>query len=196
MAKNEGLLFKTLKMRDLFSVHRLYSSLSSKSEKCYNSKIYGKPKSFIWFPAQIALIISHSCFKTVFLKIYPKYLYFIIGAFDKDNLVGFAHFVLHGRSCDDKLTARIGIAVSDDYQGHGIGSHLLSNLIELALITDVDKLFLDVFSKNQKAIHLYKKYGFKIICTKESRFYPKEDMGEIYEMELIIKPQKVKNEVQ
>lgn len=193
---NEVLLFKTLGIKDLVSVHRLYCSLSEESEKCYNSKIYGKPKSLIWFPAQLALIISHLGFRNILLKIYPKYLYFITGAFDKSgNLVGFAHFVLHGYSLDNKQIARVGIAVRDDFQGQGIGSQLLSNLIDLAQINGVDKLFLDVYSNNQKAIHLYKKYGFELVRTKENRSHNKEDTAEIYEMELILNPRSVKNEV-
>lgn len=193
---NEVLLFKTLGIKDLVSVHRLYCSLSEGSEKCYNSKIYGKPKSLIWFPAQLALIISHLGFRNILLKIYPKYLYFITGAFDKSgNLVGFAHFVLHGYSLDNKQIARVGIAVRDDFQGQGIGSQLLSNLIDLAQINGVDKLFLDVYSNNQKAIRLYKKYGFELVRTKENRSHNKEDTAEIYEMELILNPRSVKNEV-
>lgn len=189
------MLFKTLSIKDLVSVHRLYCSLSEESEKCYNSKIYGKPKSLIWFPAQLALIISHSGFRNILLKIYPKYLYFITGAFDKsDNLVGFAHFVLHGYSLDNKLIARVGIAVGDDFQGEGIGSQLLSNLIDLAQINGVDKLFLDVYSNNQKAISLYKKYGFKLVRAKENGSHHMEDMPEIYEMELILNSRDAKNE--
>ena len=196
MGGNEALLFKTLRIKDLVSIHRLYCSLSPQSEKCYNSKIYGKPKSLIWFPAQLALVISHSGFRNILLKIYPKYLYFIAGAFDKpDNLVGFAHFVLHGYSPDNKLIARVGIAVGDDFQGQGIGSQLLSNLIDLAQINGVDKLFLDVYSNNQKAIRLYEKYGFELVSTKENKSHQKEDMAEIYEMELILNPHNVKNKV-
>jgi ribosomal protein S18 acetylase RimI-like enzyme len=45
---------------------------------------------------------------------------------------------------------------------------------------------LDVFSKNQKAINLYKKYGFELVRIKESRNNHKENMVEIYEMELIL----------
>jgi ribosomal protein S18 acetylase RimI-like enzyme len=187
MDSNKAFFLKILKVKDLVSVHRLYCSLSPQSEKCYNSLIYGRPKSFIWFPAQIALIISHTPFRNIVLKIYAKYIYFILGAFDKsDNLVGFAHFVLHGHSNDNKLIARVGLAVKDDFQGQGIGSYLLSNLIDLAIVNKVDKLFLDVFSKNQKAINLYKKYGFELVRIKESRNNHKENMVEIYEMELIL----------
>lgn len=195
MEGNEALTFKSLRIDDLVSVHRLYCSLSPKSEKCYNSKIYGKPRSLIWFPAQLALIISHSDFRNILRKIYPKYLYFTTGAFDKsDNLVGFAHFVLHGYSLDNKLIARVGIAVGDDFQGRGIGSQLLLNLIDLAQINGVDKLFLDVYSNNQKAVSLYKKYGFKLVHAKKNKSHHMEDMPEIYEMELILNSRDAKNE--
>ena len=76
-----------------------------------------------------------------------------------------------------------------------VGTQLLSNLIVLAQINGVDKLFLDVYSNNQNAIHLYEKYGFELVSTKENKSHQKEDMAEIYEMELILNPHNVKNKV-
>lgn len=180
-------MLRVLKLNDLLSIHKLYYSLSPESENYYNSQIYGKPKSFIWLPAQFALIISHIGLKNLLLRLWPKYIYFIIGAFDsQDNLVGFAHFVLHGISSDNMLIARVGIALRDDFQGQGIGSSLLSNLIDLALVNHVNKLILDVFADNHKAINLYKKYGFDIAYTKESEDISNERTVKIYRMELVL----------
>ena len=55
------------------------------------------------------------------------------------------------------------IAVSDDYQGLGIGKQLLHTMIDLAdNWLNLNRIELTVFTDNDKAIGLYKKFGFVI----------------------------------
>lgn len=62
----------------------------------------------------------------------------------------------------------IGITVSRDYQGKGIGRALLNKIIDLAdnwlMLVRLD---LEVFTDNQRAINLYKSSGFVIEGTKK-----------------------------
>lgn len=53
------------------------------------------------------------------------------------------------------------MAVSQDYQGRGIGNILLRHCIEFAKKIQAKKLFLITDSKLQPALHLYEKFGFK-----------------------------------
>jgi len=61
---------------------------------------------------------------------------------------------------------QIGMAVRDDWQGKGVGSALMDAAIDLAENwLNLTRLELDVFTDNEPAIHLYKKFGFSIEGT-------------------------------
>ncbi len=62
--------------------------------------------------------------------------------------------------------AQILMAVRDDWQGRGIGTALLMNAIEYAdRWLNVMRLELEVFSDNDAAVRLYRKFGFEIEGT-------------------------------
>lgn len=176
---------RVLNLRDLLSAHHLYDSLSANSKQYYNSIIYGKPKKPLWFLAQIALVISHTPFAKIIRRFYPKYLYFIVGAFDEQNhLLGFAHFVLHGYSSNGKLIGRLGIAIKDEFQGKGLGTKLMEKLIQLAKNNLVGIIFLEVLSTNEKGLALYKKCGFRIVNIYQDSVNVNGKKHDLYKMEL------------
>ena len=55
----------------------------------------------------------------------------------------------------------LGMGIIKEFRGQGIGTELLSAAIEQAKKTGLEKIELNVYSENDKAIHLYKKLGFK-----------------------------------
>lgn len=55
----------------------------------------------------------------------------------------------------------MNIVVKKSYRNQGIGKVLLSELINLAKQTKLNSLVLEVNSKNEIAIELYKKFEFK-----------------------------------
>lgn len=60
-------------------------------------------------------------------------------------------------------TGEFGITVIKEYWGKGIGTELLKYMIEWAKASKtVTKINLRVRSDNEKAFHLYSKFGFKI----------------------------------
>lgn len=62
-----------------------------------------------------------------------------------------------------KHVASFGMAVHDDYQGMGVGSKLLSSMIDFAENwLNVSRIELTVYTDNQPAIALYEKHGFVI----------------------------------
>lgn len=62
-----------------------------------------------------------------------------------------------------KHVAHFGMAVHDDYQGLGVGSKLLSAIVDLAdNWLNVNRIELTVYTDNQAAIALYEKYDFGI----------------------------------
>ncbi len=60
----------------------------------------------------------------------------------------------------------IGMAVRDDWQGRGAGTALLQAVVELAdQWLNLSRLELEVFTDNEPAVRLYKKFGFFIEGT-------------------------------
>lgn len=58
---------------------------------------------------------------------------------------------------------QIGMAVRDDWQGRGVGTALLQAAVELAdNWLNLRRLELEVFTDNEPAIRLYKKFGFVV----------------------------------
>jgi putative acetyltransferase len=61
---------------------------------------------------------------------------------------------------------QIGMAIRDDWQGQGVGTALMQAATGLAdNWLNLRRLELDVFTDNEPAIRLYKKFGFKIEGT-------------------------------
>jgi putative acetyltransferase len=61
----------------------------------------------------------------------------------------------------------IGMVVRDDWQGKGIGTALMQAAVDLAdKWLNLARLELDVFTDNEQAIKLYKKFGFQVEGTR------------------------------
>jgi putative acetyltransferase len=56
--------------------------------------------------------------------------------------------------------ASLGMAVLAEWRGRGVGSALLAEAFHWARWAGVEKLALTVYPHNQRAINLYKKFGF------------------------------------
>ncbi len=62
--------------------------------------------------------------------------------------------------------AGIGIVVRDDWQGKGVGTALMQAAVDLAdKWLNLTRLELEVYTDNEPAIRLYKKFGFQIEGT-------------------------------
>lgn len=62
--------------------------------------------------------------------------------------------------------AQIGMAVRDDWQGKGVGTALMQAAVDLAdKWLNIERLELDVYTDNEPAIRLYKKFGFVVEGT-------------------------------
>jgi len=55
------------------------------------------------------------------------------------------------------------IYIDKNNQGKGIGKALMAEMMKHPRLDNIKSIYLDVYDKNDKAIGLYKKYGFKTI---------------------------------
>ncbi|GAY72724.1 GNAT family N-acetyltransferase [Lentilactobacillus kosonis] len=63
-----------------------------------------------------------------------------------------------------KGIGELGVAVLNEYQGYQIGSNLVELAVEWAIdYSNLNKMALTVFKDNAPAIHIYEKYGFKVV---------------------------------
>lgn len=62
-----------------------------------------------------------------------------------------------------KVRAELEIAVHQDWQSRGIGSEMVSILIEAARGCGYQKIWLTVDATNRQAVHVYQKFGFEFV---------------------------------
>jgi putative acetyltransferase len=71
---------------------------------------------------------------------------------------------------------QIGMGVRDDWQGKGAGSALMLAMIDLAdKWLNLSRIELEVYTDNEPAIHLYRKFGFVVEGT-HTRFAFRDGM--------------------
>src|SRR5262245_27067580 len=78
---------------------------------------------------------------------------------------------------------QIGMAVRDDWQGHGVGRALMQAAIDLAdKWLNLQRLELEVYTDNEPAVRLYKKCGFVIEGTLVEYAYRDGEYVDVYAM--------------
>ena len=105
---------------------------------------------------------------------YTKYLIYI----DNNKILGFLNYNL----IYDRIEI-VNFNVLNNVQNKGIGSKLMEELIKEARLKKCQNITLEVRKDNQKAIHIYKKYGFKEVAIRE-KYYQNMD-GILMEKELM-----------
>jgi len=78
---------------------------------------------------------------------------------------------------------QIGMAIRDDWQGKGAGSALMRAAVDLAdKWLNLSRLELEVYTDNEPAIHLYKKFGFVIEGTLQQFAFRDGQFVDVYAM--------------
>jgi putative acetyltransferase len=108
--------------------------------------------------------------------------YFLLACVDED-VVGNLVLVIHTNSPRRRHAASIGMAVRDDWQGRGIGSALMQAAVEMAdRWLNLTRLELEVYTDNEPAIALYKRFGFVIEGTHRKHAYRDGQFADSYSM--------------
>jgi putative acetyltransferase len=84
---------------------------------------------------------------------------------------------------------QIGMAVKDDFQGQGVGGKLMGAAIDLAENwLNISRIELTVFTDNEPAMALYKKYEFQIEGEGVNYAFRNGKFVNVYHMARIRKP--------
>jgi RimJ/RimL family protein N-acetyltransferase len=68
--------------------------------------------------------------------------------------------------------AELGISIRQDWRNRGVGSQLIAAAVAWARASGVVKrIDLQVYARNQRAIHLYQKFGFEIEGCRRKAIY-------------------------
>ena len=86
----------------------------------------------------------------------------MIAAFVNNELAGNVGIICVRKHIKLKHRAVFGISIKQKYWNNGIGNALLREVIEQARQMGYEQIELGVFSDNEKAKELYKKYGFEV----------------------------------
>lgn len=105
---------------------------------------------------------------------YTNYLIYLID----DKIIGFINYLL----IYDRMEI-VNFNVLEFFQDKHIGSSLLEEIIEIAKNNKLKNITLEVRSDNEKAIYLYKKYGFKEVAIRKN--YYNDTDGILMEKELM-----------
>jgi len=82
-----------------------------------------------------------------------------------------------------KHVGQIGMAVRDDWQGRGAGTALMQAMIDLAdKWLNLSRLELEVYTDNEPAIRLYKKFGFIVEGTLRQFAFRDGQFVDVYTM--------------
>ena len=91
-----------------------------------------------------------------------------VAAEEGTTLVGYAGMMLPGGRQAEVLT----IAVDERQWGQGIGSALLTNLLDEAGRHDCSEVFLEVRADNPRAQDLYRRFGFEHVGIRRGYYQP------------------------
>lgn len=90
----------------------------------------------------------------------PEGTYWLVACVEQEVIghLGLHTFPNHPRR---RHIGQIGMAVRDDWQGHGVGTALMEAAVEMAeKWLNLRRLELEVYTDNEPALHLYRKFEF------------------------------------
>jgi len=87
-----------------------------------------------------------------------------VGTGADEVLVGGASYSVRAAS-NGKLTAELGFTIEADYQGRGLGSHLLGLLVEMARSQGIARFEADVLASNAPMLSVFQHCGLPMTRT-------------------------------
>lgn len=122
-------------------------------------------------------------------KLEPQNEIYTLVACCENRVVGFGSLHLNPNRPRRKHAAGIGMAVHEEWQGKGIGTALMQAMVDLAdKWMNLTRLELEVYTDNEPALRLYKKFGFEIEGTMKQDSFRDGEFADVYYMARLRKP--------
>lgn len=103
----------------------------------------------------------------------------------KGILIGYA---LVGPDSDNTEAWLQGLAVSEQYQGRGLGGMLMSNALGMMMRAGVSDAYITVRPGNKAAYHLYDKFGFVQVGEERANYYGNGEPRKVLHRSLVDNP--------
>jgi [ribosomal protein S18]-alanine N-acetyltransferase len=107
--------------------------------------------------------------------------YYLVASADDGRVEGYAGlFAPRGTGQADIQT----LAVVESARGRGLGSALLTSLLDEARRREVSEVFLEVRADNEGAARLYESFGFERIAVREHYYQPDDVAAHVMRLTL------------
>jgi RimJ/RimL family protein N-acetyltransferase len=140
-----NVIFRTPRLEDLDDFLELINSLVDEKADIFVNEKVSREEEVEWLLEVIAHLERDEDF-------------FLAAEVNK-KVVALAEFKIKNGDKEHPVGA-IGIIVKKGYRNLGIGNKLLKILMEQAVFFGLQKMTINVFATNKRAIHVYKKIGF------------------------------------
>jgi len=127
-------------------------------------KVYGEGRNLLTAPEEFNVTLEQ---EVQWLKDNMEKGHLTLVAEQGSTIVGMLN-ATKGTRKRVKHICMFGISIQDDYCNNGLGSKMIQRLLEWAKEDkDIEKVCLEVFAHNERAIHVYEKLGFRVEGRKE-----------------------------
>ncbi len=124
----------------------------------YSKKIFSSTDQVLTTPEEYSMTVDNEIEWIKILNNNPNSLLLIAKL--NSAIIGFLFFISNSKK-KASHTGEFGVSVHPDHQGQGVGKRLIETLLQWARKnSQIEKVVLQVFATNKKAIELYKKIGF------------------------------------
>ena len=111
-------------------------------------------------------------FKNRSLEVLENHIFTCLLMYEGDA-VGYGHL-----DAEDDVVW-LGIVIRKEYQGRGLAKEIMGVLIRKAKEKKIDSIHLSVDNENDRAIKLYKSFGFEVVTQKEHYFILRKEVSNV-----------------
>jgi L-amino acid N-acyltransferase YncA len=160
-------VIRTGSIRLLLGVHRAYEDLSARSKSYFHPGFLGRAAlSRTGVAAAAAMVLSTlPSLRRLLWHLVPAATFVWVAAVECERVIGFAYVKgMRGRRGRGRR-GELGIFVSDQWAGRGVGRALLGTVLEQARSVGFSEIYLRVYADNEPAMRVYREFGFQELVS-------------------------------